>query len=62
MAIIYVGLTICLHREPEAHLVNFVGYCCSNITFLIRFIYLLHSMDENLRLSAPIAHIINVIG
>jgi hypothetical protein len=62
MAVVYVGLGICLEREPEAHLVNFVGYCCSNVTFVIRLIYLLHSIDEDLRLSAPIGHIMSVIS
>ena len=61
MAIIYVGLTICQHREAESHLVNFVGYCCSNITFLIRFIHLLHAIDEDLRFTAPVGHIMNII-
>jgi hypothetical protein len=62
MALVYVGLAMCMHRAAESNLVNFVGYCCSNITFLIRLIYLLHSMPEEYQLSAPISHIMSVIS
>ena len=36
MSVLYVGWVICRGEVCEANLVNFVGYSCSNVTFLIR--------------------------
>lgn len=49
LSLVYVSLDICLKIQPDSHLVNFVGYCSSNVIFLLRFVQLSHQLAANLR-------------
>ena len=31
--------------QSKTHLVNFIGYCTSNVIFLIKVLYLVHDVD-----------------
>lgn len=52
LSLVYVSLDICLKLQPDSNLVNFVGYCCSNIIFLLRFVELCHNLAHHLNFSA----------
>ncbi len=45
LSILYVSLKICLKEKIDSNLVNFVGYCCSNVIFVLKFIDLSHQLS-----------------
>ena len=47
--------------QADSHLVNFVGYCCSNIIFLLKLVELTHSLESPLRFSQHTMNILAVI-
>ncbi len=44
LSLVYVSLAICLKMQADSHLVNFVGYCCSNVIFLLKLVQLAHRL------------------
>jgi hypothetical protein len=47
--------------QPDSHLVNFVGYCSSNVIFLLRLVQLSHHLAEGLNYSVHTENILAVI-
>jgi hypothetical protein len=62
LSIVYVSLLVSLHSQPDAHLVNFLGYCCSNAVFLLKFALLCHSLAHPLAFSSHTLDVLAVIA
>jgi hypothetical protein len=62
LSVVYVSLLISLHSNPDANLVNFLGYCCSNAVFLLKFVLLCHSIAHPLIFSIKTTEILTVIS
>ena len=61
LSLVYVSLSICLKMQADSHLVNYVGYCCSNVIFLLKLVELTHAMEVPLRYSQHTENILAVI-
>jgi hypothetical protein len=59
---VYVSLELCLHRQADSHIVNFLGYCCSNVVFLLKFVFLCHTIAQPLTFSEHLSNILTVIA
>lgn len=44
LSVVYASLLVCLHSKTDTHLVNFIGYSCSNAVFLLKFVLLSHRL------------------
>ena len=62
LSIVYVSLDICNRRKPDSNTVNFVGYCCSNVIFLLRLLELTHHIYDSLQYSPVTNGILSVIA
>lgn len=61
LSIVYTNVEICLKIQPDSNLVNFIGYCCSNVIFVLRLIQLVHTFQAPLKFSAATEDILSVI-
>lgn len=62
LSVVYASLLVCLHSKPDTHLVNFLGYSCSNAVFLLKFVLLSHRLAHPLTLSPHILDVLAVIS